>query len=140
MIKKPLFKTAAIGERDQAQLQKQQRQLGIYSQGAERGGQWMKNYCAETSRVGGFLVKTGQGLRHWRWEMKNLIGSQGWRILSKLTAGSFPKTGMMSRPETEEGEGSGGLVEKIAQRGLTKVWARRVLLSVCVCVYIMVMR
>lgn len=37
----------------------------------------MENCYEEASRVGGFLVKTGQGLRHQRWRMRNLIRYAG---------------------------------------------------------------
>lgn len=86
----------------------------------------MENYSEKTSRVEGFLLKAGQGLRHphggwgtWsdtRWKQGFSLNRLG-RILAKPGLSRSGK----DRMDTE-GQGW-GLVEKRAQGSLTTVWS-----------------
>lgn len=78
------------------------------SQWTEWEDQWIENYYEETSREGGFLLNTGQGFRHQRWEMKSLIKYQGFSL---DLLDSLQRLGLWEGPKQW---GSGGLVEKMA--------------------------
>ena len=100
--------TMAIRKRHETQLWIQLRQLGIYSNGAEWGGQWIEKYSAETARVEGFFLNQLKILAEGRpgWSDTKCAG-----ILSKLisrihainkTAWGGLKTGPRMRPHQEE--------------------------------------